>query len=204
MKQLLVAALLSLAIVAPAASAATARSTTADAPASTNPAPAPAPSAPVRATPADASHWKPYVGAQLGDSIVGGLMGMQINRTYSLEGRYDYVDPIYQPNHIYKSSSAGISGLAMFPLKLGNMEPFFIFAKAGYERTKDKTTTSDPGLPGFSPPTTTITIIIRKRVTAGAGAQYDFSNNVSGRIGVNAVGSNHTVYITAIYKFLSN
>jgi hypothetical protein len=142
-----------------------------------------------------------YVGAQLGDSVVGGLIGLQMSKIYSLEVRYDYVDPIYQPNNTVESSTADISGLAMFPLKLANLDPFFIYAKAGYEQNTEETTVTDPGLPGITPPTTTTTTVVRKRVTAGAGLQHDFSNNASGRIGINAVGSNHTVYLTAIYKF---
>jgi len=215
MKRILIATLLSFAILAPAASAATARSAPATAPAPAPvstpakvPAPAPAPAttaapalAPAPAPAPDSSRWRMYVGAQLGDSVVGGLIGLQINKTYSLEARYDYVDPIYQPNNTVESSNADISGLAMFPLKLGNMDPLFIYAKAGYERTTEETTITDPGLPGITPPTTTTTTVVNKRVTAGAGLQHDFSNNATGRIGVNAVGSNHTVYLTAIYKF---
>jgi hypothetical protein len=209
MKRILIATLLSFAILAPAASAATARTAPAPVPApaptpAKTPAPAttPAPAAAPAPTPVpDSSRWRLYVGAQLGDSVVGGLIGLQINKTYSLEARYDYVDPIYQPNNTVESSNADISGLAMFPLKLANLDPLFIYAKAGYESNTEETTITDPGLPGITPPTTTTTTVVRKRVTAGAGLQHDFSNNASGRIGINAVGSNHTVYLTAIYKF---
>jgi len=208
MNQILAALLLSFAIAVPAASAATVRSNPVPAaPARTVPTAAsqstPAVSAdsakPARVAPADKTHWF-YIGAQLGDSVVGALVGLQFNKIYSLEVRYDYVDPIYQPNITVNSSSAGIAGVALFPLNLSNMEPLFIFAKAGYERTKDTTTTYDPGIPGLFPPTTTVTTILRKRVTVGGGTQYDFNNNVSGRIGVNFIGSDHSVYLSAIYK----
>jgi hypothetical protein len=142
-----------------------------------------------------------YVGGQLGDSIVGGLLGLQFNRTFSLEARYDYIDTVYQPNTTIRASSTGVAGIGMYPVKLGDMEPFFIFAKAGYERTTTKSTTDDPGIPGLFPATTTKTTTVRKRVVVGAGVQYDFSRDVSGRIGVNAVGSDHSVYLAAIYKF---
>lgn len=199
MKQILVVIVLSFAIASPAASAATAAARSAPA------APAPVTSAavdsPAHATLADTAHWKVYAGGQLGDSIVGGLLGLQINRMYSLEARYDYHDPVYQPNNTLKSSSAGVAGLAMFPLKFSDMEPFYMFAKAGYERTKDKLTVHDPGLPGFFPPSTTIATTVRKRVTASAGVQYEFSNSFSGRFGKNFVGSDHSVFIAAIYQF---
>jgi hypothetical protein len=212
MKQILVAILLSFSIAAPGASAATASSAPVPAvpvraaPAAATQAPTVPTSptaeaaAPARATSADTDRWRLYAGAQLGDSIVGGLVGLQINRMYSLEARYDYVDTVYQPNNTVKSSSVGIAGIAMFPLRLSDMEPFAIFAKAGYERTTDKSTTSDPGLPGLFPPSTTVTTIKRKRVTVGAGVQYDFSKKVSGRIGMNAIGSDHSAYLAAIFK----
>jgi Outer membrane protein beta-barrel domain len=142
-----------------------------------------------------------YVGAQLGDSIVGGLLGLQINRTFSLEVRYDYIDTIYQPNTTIKASSVGIAGIGMYPVKLGDMDTFYIFGKAGYERTTTKTTTSDPGIPGLFSASTTVTTNVRKRPVVGAGVHYDFSQHASGRIGVNAVGGDHSVYIAALYKF---
>jgi opacity protein-like surface antigen len=148
----------------------------------------------------DTSHWL-YVGAQLGDSVVGGLLGLQFTKNYSLEVRYDYIDPVFQPNNKITASSTGAAGVAMFPVKLSGVEPFFLFAKAGYERTKSKSTTFDPGIPGLFPATTSVTTTVRKRVTVGAGAQYDFTNNVSGRVGMNAIGSDHSVYLAAIYKF---
>ncbi len=105
---------------------------------------------------------------QLGDSIVGGLLGLQITKTYSLEVRYDYIDTVYQPNTTIKSSSTGVAAVGMYPVKFGDIEPFFIFGKAGYERTTTKSTTFDPGIPGLLlPATTTVTTTVRKRVTRG-------------------------------------
>jgi len=193
MKQILFFILLSFTISAPTVNAATSRVTPkAKSPTKAKPAPA---------EPSHNRHRELYVGAQLGDSIVGGLLGITISNIYSLEVRYDYADPVYQPNNTVNSSSVGISGIAMFPLKVKDLEPLFMFAKAGYERSKVESTTNDPGIPGFFPPTTTIIITTRKRVTVGAGLEHDFNKNFSGRIGVNFVGSDHSTYLTAIYKF---
>jgi hypothetical protein len=142
-----------------------------------------------------------YVGAQLGDSVVGGLIGLQINKSFSVEARYDYIDTVNQPNTTIDASTVGITGIGMYPVRFGKMAPFSIFMKAGYEQTTTETTTHDPGIPGLFPPTTTITTEDKKRVVVGAGVQFDFSQDVSGRIGFNAVGSDHTAYLTAIYKF---
>jgi opacity protein-like surface antigen len=193
MKKILVAILFSFTIAAPFGVAAAA---TPAAPSSTAET-----TTPGRVTLADTDRWRVYVGGQLGDSTVGGSIGLQVNKMFSLEAIYNYVDTIYQPNNTVDSHSVGMAGIAMFPFKLSGMEPFSIFAKAGYERTTDKSTTSDPGLPGLFPPTTTVTTTKRKRVTVGAGVQYEFSSNVNGRLGMNAIGSDHSVYLAAIYKF---
>lgn len=147
-----------------------------------------------------------YLGAQLGDSIVGGLVGLQISKMYSVEVRYDYVDTVYIPNSNTKSSNIGLSGVALFPLKLSelklsDMEPFYVFAKTGYERSTVKTTITDPGLgtPGFSPTSNTSTIV-KGRLLIGGGAQYDFTKKFSGRVGVNFIGSDNSVYLTVLYK----
>lgn len=143
-----------------------------------------------------------YVGGQLGDGIAGGLLGLQLNRSFALEARYDYIDTVNQPNTTTKSSIVGGAAIGMYPVKIGNLEqPLYLYGKAGYERKTTKTTTNDPGIPGFYPATTTETKTLSKRVVIGAGVQYDFSSDLSGRIGANAVGHDHSVYIAAIYKF---
>ncbi|NOU00303.1 MAG: outer membrane beta-barrel protein [Gallionella sp.] len=146
-----------------------------------------------------------YIGTQLGDSIVGALVGLQINKMYSVEARYDYVDTIYLPTSNTKSSNIGLAGVVLFPLKLSDfklndMEPFYVFAKAGYERSTKKITTNDPGIPPFFPATTTVVTTVKSRLLIGGGAQYDFSKKFSGRVGVNFIGSDNSVYLTVIYK----
>ncbi len=142
-----------------------------------------------------------YVGAQLGDLAVGGILGLQINKTFSVEARYDYIDTENQLNTTIDEYCVGLTLIGMYPVKFGKMSPINLFMKAGYEQTTTETTTYDPGIPGIYDPTTTITTKERRRTVVGAGAQFDLSADMSGRIGVNAVGSDHTVFITAIYKF---
>ncbi len=150
------------------------------------------------ASPSNATRF--YVGAQLGDSAAGGILGIQINSSFSLEARYDYIDTENQPNTTTDAYCIGLTGIGMYPVKFGKMAPFYLFMKAGYEQTTTETTTHDPGLPPF-PPSTVVTTTEEKRVVVGAGAQFDFSQDFSGRVGMNAVGSDHTAFITAIYKF---
>jgi hypothetical protein len=193
MEKILPVVLLSLAIAVPATAAPLANDPTGGAPvaAATTPAPPRA---------AESNHWM-YLGAKLGDSTVGGLLGLQFTKRYSLEFSYDYIDSVYQPNYTVKSSTNSVAAVGMFPVKFAALDPFFIFAKAGYERNTTKATTYDPGIPGLFSSTTTATTTIRKRPVVSIGAQYDFTRNFSGRIGKNAVGTDHSVYIAAVYQF---
>lgn len=151
-------------------------------------------------TPPDSARM--YVGGQLGDGMVGGMLGLQLSKSYALEARYDYIETIHQPNTMIKASIVGAAALGLYPVRIGNLEqPLYLFGKAGYERKLTRTTTTDPGIPGFYSPTTTITTTTSKRVLVGAGLQYDFSNDLSGRIGANVIGYDHSLYIAALYKF---
>jgi len=119
-----------------------------------------------------------------------------------MEASYDYVDPVYTPTTTLNTSRAGVSGLALFPIKFSEMGPMAIFIKAGYARTTDKYTVKDPGLgiPGF-PATTTVTTTLTTGVTGGAGVQVDLSNNTTARLGANYVGGDRSVFLAALYKF---
>lgn len=191
MEKILPVILLSLAFAVPANAA-----TVATAPATGTPAVA----APQPTRTADSNHWV-YLGAKLGDSTVGGLLGLQFTRRYSLEFSYDYIDTVYQPNYTVKSSTAAVAAVGMFPVKFGELDPFFIFAKAGYERNSTKATTYNPGIPPLFGSTTTVSTTIRKRAVVSVGAQYDFTRSFSGRIGKNAIGTDKSVYIAAIYQY---
>ena len=214
MRQLIIAALLCSAlptqaiaaklISAAAAPAAASAPATPAAPARTVVAaatPAPAQTAPARAA-APSSNSGLYLGAQVGDSTVGALLGYQFSRMYAMEVSYDYMDPVYTPTTTLEKSRAGVAGLAMFPLKFSEMGPMALYIKVGYARTTEKLTVNDPGLgiPGF-PATTTVTTTFKTGVTAGAGVQVDLSTSSTARLGVNYVGGDRSVYLAALYKF---
>jgi len=182
---------------APATAAAPARTVVAAAAAT----PAPAQAAPARvAAPSSSSGL--YLGAQVGDSTVGALLGYQFSRMYAMEVSYDYLDPVYTPTTTLEKSRAGVAGLAMFPVKFSEMGAMALYIKVGYARTTEKLTFNDPGLgiPGF-PATTTVTTTLKTGVTAGAGVQVDLSNSSTARLGVNYVGGDRSVYLAALYKF---
>jgi Outer membrane protein beta-barrel domain len=168
--------------------------------------PPPPAAAPVKPAPAPSSRSAFYVGAQVGDSTIGALLGYQLSKMYSMEVSYDYVDPtntveVSGATTRLETSRVGISGLALFPIKFSDMGPMAIYIKVGYARTTDKSTFNDPGIPGLFPATTTVTTTLKTGVTGGAGVQVDLSNSSTARLGVNYVGGDRSVYLAALYKF---
>jgi opacity protein-like surface antigen len=145
-----------------------------------------------------------YIGAQLGDSSIGAVMGYQFTKMFGMEVSYDYFDPHYTravTTTTAEKNILGASGLAMFPMKFSEMGPMALYVKVGYARTTDKLTTDDPGLPPSIPSSTFITITTKTGVTGGAGIHVDMSKSASVRLGVNVVGDQRTTYLAALYRF---
>lgn len=182
---------------APTPAATTSRTVIAATPPAATPAPAPAPRPAAQTTGIDTGF---YFGAQLGDSSVGAVMGYQFSKMIGMEISYDYFDPVYTravTTTIAEKNRLGASMLAMFPIKFSEMGPMALYVKVGYARTTDKLTTDDPG-----PPTASTYITTTKTgVTGGAGIHVDMSQSASVRLGVNVVGSEHTTYLAALYRF---
>lgn len=135
-----------------------------------------------------------YAGVQLGDSYVGTFGGYQIDKMFSAEIHYLDFDSASFPGPVRSTdvSSIGVSGVAMFPMKLNKAPPFSLFAKLGIERTTAKTTSAMPAF-NFTVHDTALTL--------GGGAQYDFNNKVSARLGLDIAGEADSLYLSAILKF---
>lgn len=145
-----------------------------------------------------------YIGAQLGDSSVGAVMGYQFTKMFGMEISYDYFDPLYTravTTTIAEKNRLGASGLFMFPVKFSEMGPMALYVKVGYARTTDKLTTDDPGLPPSIPASTFITTTTITGVTGGAGVHVDVSKSATARLGVNVVGSERSTYLAVMYRF---
>ena len=166
------------------------------------PAQTPAPSRPAQPAASSSAF---YLGAQVGDSTIGALVGYQFSKMYAMELGYDYVDPVRTSTVTGKTSleisRIGASGLAMFPIKFSEMGPMAIFIKVGYARTTEVYTVNDYGTPPLLPATTTVTTTLKTGVTGGAGVQVDLSTHSTARLGVNYVGGDRSVYLAALYKF---
>ena len=142
-----------------------------------------------------------YMGAQLGDSSIGAVMGYQFTKLFGMEVSYDYFDPLITKaisTTTAEKNRVGASALAMFPMKFSDMGPMALYVKVGYARTIDKVTTDDPGPPT---PSIFITTTTKTGVTGGAGIHVDMSKSASVRVGVNVVGGEHNTTLAALYRF---
>ena len=164
-------------------------------------APAPAPRAAAYTSSSGGIDTGFYMGAQLGDSSIGAVMGYQFTKLFGMEVSYDYFDPHYTralTTTTAEKNILGASALAMFPMKFSDMGPMSLYIKVGYARTTDKLTTDDPGPPTAS---TYITTTTKTGVTGGAGIHVDMSKSASVRLGVSVVGDQRTTFLVALYRF---
>src|SRR4051812_43101879 len=141
------------------------------------------------AAPAFAQTTPFYVGAHVGDGFVGVLGGYQIDKMFSVEAHYSSLDVSSGDG-----SSIGVSGVALFPLKIQKVPELSVFAKVGVERTTIKTSVTFFGTTVNAKATETDLVV-------GGGAQYDFDKNLSVRAGVNFTGESDSVYVSGIYRF---
>lgn len=155
-------------------------------------------------TPAFSAATPFYAGLQV-DNITGTtLLGYQIDKTYAVEAHLTKSEERIRHSGISSDttiSAAGLDLLAMLPMKLSGGSPYFLFVKAGYERTNKEVTYSIPSTVTLSVPYKDTISSTENRAIFGGGVQYDFYQSVSGRAGIEVVGDKRSVYLGAIFKF---
>ena len=145
-----------------------------------------------------------YAGLQIGDNSAGALFGYQINKMYAVEGHYSKSDSRISHSGVSVDTSivgTGLVGLALFPLRLNEVLPYFLFAKAGYEHTANNEAYSIPTSVTLTLPYNDNIKSSKNQLILGGGAEYDFSKNIMGRMGIDFVGNNKYINLGAIYKF---
>lgn len=148
-----------------------------------------------------------YAGLQIGDDSASALFGYQISKMYAIEAHYSKSDSLISHAGVSVDTStvgAGLVGLALFPMKLNDVLPYFLFAKAGYEHTTNSETYSIPASVTLTLPYSDTIKSSKNQFIVGGGAEYDFNNHVTGRMGVDFIGDNESIYLAAIYKFGSS
>lgn len=139
--------------------------------------------------PASAADAPFYAGVQLGDAT-SFLGGYQIDKMFSAELMYSSYNSY--------ASSFSVSGVAMLPLNLKGAPALSAFGKVGVIRTT-VTVPSFCVAPGLCTPELTDS---STDLGFGIGAQYDFTPQVSARLGIDfAKYKSSDLYIGAIFKF---
>lgn len=141
-----------------------------------------------------------YVGAQLDNNTTTGLLGYQIDKNWAAEAHASrYITTITQAGATSETQilAIGVSALYMVPMRLSGGSPYFFFGKVGYERTTQDVTFSYPASVTYSGSYTNYV----NRGRFGIGAQYDFYEHLSGRAGIDVFGPEHSVYLSAVFKF---
>lgn len=129
-----------------------------------------------------------YAGVQVGDatSFFGGY---QVNKMFSAELKYSSYNSY--------ASSIGVSGVALVPLNLKGASGISAFGKLGIIRT----TVDWPGVCFFGVCSGRYTESTTD-IGAGVGAQYDFNQSVSARLGIDfGKYKSSDLYIGALVKF---
>jgi len=140
-----------------------------------------------------------YAGAQLDNTSGTALLGYQINKNWATEIHASrYVTTITQAGATNETQilAAGLSALYMIPMKLNGGSAYFFFGKIGYERTSKDVTYSFPSSVTYSGSYNNVA----NRGRFGIGSQYDFYEHLSGRAGIDFMGPERSVYLTAIFK----
>lgn len=145
-----------------------------------------------------------YAGVQLGDNSAGALLGFQIDQTYAIEAHYSKSSS--NTTHAgltvdTTSTGIGVVGIAAFPMRMREVLPYEVFIKAGYERTNSTENYSIPTSVTLTLPYNGSLNTTKNRLILGCGAEYAFSKNLSGRMGLDFVGKDRNLNLGAIFKF---
>jgi hypothetical protein len=155
-------------------------------------------------TPVIASSTPFYAGLQVNNNTATGSLGYQINKVYAVEAYYSKSEEHISHSGIASDSNisaAGLSALAMLPMKLVGGSAYYLFFKAGYERSNKEESYSIPSSVTLTLPYKDTVTSSENHALVGVGAQYDFYQNLSGRAGIESVGDKRSVYLSAILKF---
>ena len=154
--------------------------------------------------PAFAAYTPLYLGVQADNIALTALAGYQINKNYAVEAHYTKSENRIVQSGITsdaKITNAGLAALAMIPMKLSGGSPYFLFAKAGYARITKEESYNIPASVTLTFPLRGTLTNTENRVIFGGGVQYDFYENLNGRVGIDVYGDKRSIYLGAIFKF---
>jgi opacity protein-like surface antigen len=145
-----------------------------------------------------------YTGLQIDDNTAGVLLGHQINRTYAVEAHYSKSSSRTSQDGLTIDTSSvglGIVGIALFPMRVHEMQPYDLFLKAGFERTSITDKYSIPTSVTLTLPYSGTIYSHKNQLIFGGGAELDLTKNMTGRIGLDFLGNKRSIYLSAIFNF---
>ncbi|MFZ2161270.1 MAG: hypothetical protein WAW02_03545 [Sideroxyarcus sp.] len=146
----------------------------------------------------------PYAGVQIDDNSAGVLVGYPLNKKYAIEAHYTKSNSRIEHAGVTVDTSStgiGIVGIALFPMKLNDVMPYSLFVKGGYERTTSTESFSIPASITLILPYNDTITTHKNQVIFGGGAELDLAKNLTGRLGLDFLGNNRSIYLAAIFKF---
>lgn len=153
-------------------------------------------------TPSFAEESSGLIGAMVGDSYVGIMGGMKLDKMFSVQARYSkvLVPDINTGVGSIKTNNTniGVDVVALFPLNIPKVPQLSAFAKGGMERVTTDVTTST----NFGGATTSLTVSTSEfKLAIGGGVQYDVNKNFSARAGFGVMGARNDLYFAGVYYF---
>lgn len=145
-----------------------------------------------------------YAGIQVDVNSIGILFGSQIDRTFSVEGRYlrsssnvDHAGVTVDT----KATNVGVACLARLPMKLNDGQPYFLFARAGAEYVSKDEKYYIPTSVTLTQPYSGKSTNHNFKPLVGGGIELSFTRTVSGRAALDFVGKDRSINLAAIMNF---
>ncbi len=145
-----------------------------------------------------------YAGIQVDANSAGLLFGYQIDRTFSVEGRYlrssssiDHAGVTVDT----KATNVGVAGVARLPMKLEDGQPYFLFARAGAEYVSKEETYYIPTSVTLTQPYSGKSTNHTLKPLVGGGVELNFTRSVSGRVALDFTGKDRSINLAAIMSF---
>jgi hypothetical protein len=145
-----------------------------------------------------------YAGIQIEANSAGILLGNQLDRIYSVEGHYLRSSSSVEHSGVTVDTTAtrvGVSGLARFPMKLNEGQPYLLFARVGAEYIAKEESYYIPTSVTLTQPYSGTTTSHSIKPIIGGGAELNFTKSIAGRVELDLIGQERSINLAAIYFF---
>jgi len=145
-----------------------------------------------------------YVGMKVDNDSTGAFLGYRLSNMYAVEAHYSRSDSDISHAGVTVNTSIVSTSIVvaiMIAMKLNDVLPYHLFAKAGYQRTTKNETYSIPSSVTLTLPYNDVITSYKNQPMLSLGAEYDVTKSVSGRMGIDFIGNEKFFNLSTIYKF---